>query len=485
MLPDFARIVMGQSPDSKTYNQSGDGFPFFQGKAEFGELYPTIKTYCSQPKKIAKLGATLLSIRAPVGPTNLAQSECCIGRGLAALHPCGGMESKFLLYLFKSIEPAISKQGTGTTFNSVTKGFIENLEFNLPPLDEQHRIVAKIEELFSELNKGIESLEIAREKLKIYRQVVLKHAFEGKLTARWRERNKDKLEKPDQLLARIKRVREMQYKQLLNEWKAAIKEWESNGKSGKRPMRPKKLKEFSHPSIAEIESLPSLPDNWSYLRLGLVIDEPKYGTSKKCGYDYEGRGVLRIPNVVDGKIDTSDLKGANFKDDEKRLYALRNGDILIVRSNGSISKVGKCARISKMEEQYLYAAYLIRLRSNAALLPDFLRTLLSSHISRAQIERKAKSTSGVNNINSSEIQSLIVPLCNLSEQKEVVERLAASITKLDAIESEIEKQKLGTATIYHSILKKAFSGKLVAQKPYDEPASVFLARIRAAKSAEA
>ena len=185
-------------------------------------------------------------------------------------------------------------------------------------------------------------------------------------------------------------------------------------------------------------------------------------------------------------IDASDLKGANFKDDEQRMYALRNGDILMIRSNGSISKFGKCARISKMEEQYLYAAYLIRLRSNAAaLLPDFLKSLLSSHILRAQIERKAKSTSGVNNINSSEIQSIIVPLCNLSEQKEVVERLTASITKLDAIESEIKKQKLRTATIYHSILKEAFSGKLVVQEPYDEPASVLIARIRAARSSKA
>ena len=181
VLPDFAGIVMGQSPDSVTYNQSGDGLPFFQGKAEFGELYPTIKMYCSQPKKIAKRGATLLSVRAPVGPTNLAQSECCIGRGLAALHPCGGIEPKFLLYLFKCIEPEISRQGTGSTFNAVTKGFIENLEFDLPPLPEQNRIVSKIKELFSELNKGIESLKTAREQLNLYRQAVLKHAFEGRL----------------------------------------------------------------------------------------------------------------------------------------------------------------------------------------------------------------------------------------------------------------------------------------------------------------
>ena len=202
-LPDFACIVMGQSPSSRTYNHSGDGIPFFQGKAEFGDLYPTVKVYCSRPQKVAKQGATLLSVRAPVGPTNLARRDCCIGRGLAGLHPCEEIEPKFLLYLFRNIEPVLSGKGTGSTFKAITKGFIEDLEFNLPPLAEQHRIVAKIEELFSELDKGVESLETARTQIKVYRQAVLKHAFKGKLTAQWREENKDKLETPEQLLTRI------------------------------------------------------------------------------------------------------------------------------------------------------------------------------------------------------------------------------------------------------------------------------------------
>ena len=94
----------------------------------------------------------------------------------------------------------------------------------VPPLNEQHRIVAKIEELFSELDKGIESLKAARAKLNIYRQAVLKHAFEGKLTAQWREETKDKLETPEQLLAHIKQEREARYEQQLQEWKAAVKE---------------------------------------------------------------------------------------------------------------------------------------------------------------------------------------------------------------------------------------------------------------------
>ena len=168
-----------------------------------------------------------------------------------------------------------------------------NLPIPLAPTDTQRRIVAKIEELFSELDKGVESLKTARAQLKIYRQAVLKHAFEGKLTAKWRKENKDKLEKPEQLLARIQQERAARYEQQLQEWKAAVKEWEESGEPVKRPARPAKLKEISHLSLAETEILPSLPGGWSYLRLGLVINEPKYGTSKKCDYNYEGTGVLR------------------------------------------------------------------------------------------------------------------------------------------------------------------------------------------------
>ena len=87
---------------------------------------------------------------------------------------------------------------------------------------------------------------------------------------------------------------------------------EGGGKRGKKPPWPKKLKAIPRLSLNETESLPFLTDGWSYLRLGLVIDEPSYGTSKKCDYDYEGTGVLRIPNIIDGVVDVSDLKGASF-----------------------------------------------------------------------------------------------------------------------------------------------------------------------------
>ena len=401
--------------------------------------------------------------------------------GFSVLRPAEGVCPAFLFYkaISRDLVNALSGVQYGVSYPAVKDQQVRDQPLWLPPLPEQHRIVAKIEELFSELDKGVESLKTARAQLNVYRQAVLKHAFEGRLTAKWRKENKDKLEKPEQLLARIKKEREARYERLLRDWKATGKTWEESGGAGKRPAR---LKEIAHLSLAETEILPSLPGGWSYLRLGLVINEPKYGTSKKCDYNYEGTGVLRIPNVGRGVVDASDLKGAHFEEDEKRTYALRNSDILVIRSNGSISIVGKCAIISKAEEQYLYAGYLIRLRSNpVALLPDYLAALLSSQLLRTQIEHKAKSTSGVNNINSGEIQSLIVPLCSLSEQEVVVERLSASLSAIDTIEAEIDNQLFKADALRQSVLKKAFAGQLVAQDPNDEPASVLLARIETEK----
>ena len=386
----------------------------------------------------------------------------------------------FLCLCMQPFLDAINAETSSVTVKHLSSRTIEEVPLPMPPLTEQRRIVAKIEELFSELDKGIESLMTAQAKLDVYRQAVLQRAFQGLLTADWREENKDRLERPKQLLARIEPQRDARYGQQLEECKAAVKTWEESGSFGKRPARPSNLKKMSPLSPTETEIFPSLPAGWAYLRLGLVIDEPKYGSSKKCDYDYKGIGVLRIPNVACGVIDTFDLKGAHFDEAEKRAYGLRSGDILVIRSNGSISIVGRCAVVSKADEQYLYAGYLIRLRSNlAALLPEYLAALLSSHLLRTQIEHKAKSTSGVNNINSGEIQSLIVPLCSLSEQKVVVERLSTSLSAIVTLKAEIDNQLQKSDALRQSVLKKAFSGRLVPQDPHDEPASVLLDRIKA------
>lgn len=178
-LGEVCEIIMGQSPPSATYNYSGIGLPFFQGKAEFTELYPVVEKWCNTPNKISLPNDILLSVRAPVGTTNIANQKCCIGRGLAAIRY---QNYKYIFYFLRSIAQQLDKKGTGTTFRAISGETIRTTEIPLPPFPEQQLIVSKIEELLSDLDNGKQQLQTAQQQLKVYRQSLLKWAFEGKLT---------------------------------------------------------------------------------------------------------------------------------------------------------------------------------------------------------------------------------------------------------------------------------------------------------------
>ena len=141
-LDEIAEIVMGQSPPGETYNDKGEGLPFFQGKADFGDRYPTPRKWCSVPARIAEPKDILLSVRAPVGPTNLARENCCIGRGLAAIRANPALADQgYLRLFFKYQEPFLSQQGQGSTFTAIKRNEVSRLEVPLPSLSEQCRIV--------------------------------------------------------------------------------------------------------------------------------------------------------------------------------------------------------------------------------------------------------------------------------------------------------------------------------------------------------
>ena len=138
--------------------------------------------------------------------------------------------------------------------------------------------------------------------------------------------------------------------------------------------------------------------------------------------------------------------------------------------------------VTESAQNYLFAGYLIRLRPNQRVLsPSYLQRALSSHLLRSQIESKAKSTSGVNNINSGELKDLVIPVCNITEQHLLTERLDAILSSVDAAEEETRLDLLRTEKLRQAILQQAFSGRLFPQDPNDEPASVLLERIRAEK----
>ena len=181
-LSQIAELIMGQSPPGTTYNTEGVGVPFFQGKSDFTEKSPVVRTWCTQPKKFAKAGDILISVRAPVGPTNVADRDCSIGRGLAAIRPKNGIPTEYILYYLKLKEPELALRGTGTTFTAIKKEDLVNLSIPLPPLTEQQRIVARVEALLAHSNAARDRLSRVPLIMKRFRRAVLAAACSGGLT---------------------------------------------------------------------------------------------------------------------------------------------------------------------------------------------------------------------------------------------------------------------------------------------------------------
>ena len=139
----MAEIISGQSPPSESYRNTPGGLPFFQGKADFGELHPLARVWCVAPERIAEPGDILLSVRAPVGPTNVADVRCCIGRGLAAIRPSVGVDRDFILLALRWFESSLAQLGSGSTFAAVTRKQLKTIQVPTPSSSEQQRLSAQ------------------------------------------------------------------------------------------------------------------------------------------------------------------------------------------------------------------------------------------------------------------------------------------------------------------------------------------------------
>lgn len=147
-LEDVAVITMGQSPSGKSYNENGEGTPFYQGKTEFGDLYiGDAVTWTTEPTRFAEANDVLMSVRAPVGSTNVATQTCCLGRGLAGLRPIKGKSTTlFILYSMRSIEEEIDKMGVGSTFKAINKKQVHELPIPLADIQQQDIFVELAEQ---------------------------------------------------------------------------------------------------------------------------------------------------------------------------------------------------------------------------------------------------------------------------------------------------------------------------------------------------
>jgi type I restriction enzyme S subunit len=292
---------------------------------------------------------------------------------------------------------------------------------SIPPLKEQNRIVEKLDELLSELEKGKEQLQTSLEQLKVYRQAILKHAFEGKLSEEWRIKQK-KLKTPDELVAEIKAYRKQQYEKQLKEYK-----------SGKIKVKPKEPTDFTPVSKKISETFKAIPTTWFWTQIHEISDNIAYGYTEKSSKEKIGPKFLRITDIQDNAVNWNTVPYCKIDKDKIGQYLLSKGDLVFARTGAT---VGKSFLIRNEPPDAVYASYLIRIRIYKIFIPEFMAYFFQSDFYWKQIT-EGQVGIGQPNVNGSKLSELFIPLMSQDEQRVIVELLDTSMSNCDQLERTI------------------------------------------------
>lgn len=400
------------------------------------------------------------------------------------------MNLKYLFYYLKSFN--FSFVISGSAQPQITQSGLKAIDIPIPPVNEQNRIVDKIEALFSEIDAGIANFTLAKRQLEQYRQSLLKHAFEGKLTAKWREEYAEKhgkaLPSADELLEQIETERQDYYDQQMVDWEQAVKLWENESKEDRKPSK-SKIIEVTLSVLGDELFKYQMPSEWSVIHLGNVLIDISAGKSFKCE-EREPRdgeiGVAKISALTWGEYDESESKTCTNEDLINENLFINNNDFLLSRAN-TIDLVGNCVIVSHTQKNIMLSDKTLRIDFLLDFISkEYVLYYLRSGFGRREImERSTGNQESMRNISQKSINRINIPVCSREEQIVIVELLENKLSNLKILESEIESSVKKANLLKTSILHKAFQGKLVPQDPNDPPASELLVQIKAEREAKA
>jgi type I restriction enzyme S subunit len=418
------------------------------------ENVPYVKIDASEKSKYLLHSDDLVFARtgATVGKSYLLRDpipEAVFASYLIRMKLSKQLSPKFIYNFFQSgfYWEQINKNKLGIGQPNVNGTTLAKIVLPLPPLPEQHRIVAKIEELFTKLDAGVAALKKAKAQLQRYRQSVLKDAFSGKLTQAWREAHKGELEPAAALLERIKAERKKNAK-------------------GK----------YKEPPPVDASNLPKLPEGWVWATIETICIIQGGYAFKSSEYKKDGIPLLRISNIKNHRItfeqDTVYLDPTLLKSFYE--YKVSSGDILIALSGATTGKYGVCrnAGIALLNQR----VGRLKFYSRSAVISDYVFHYLE--IIRSQILTQAYGAAQPN-ISTNELSEFVIPLSSTAEQHQIVSEIERRFSIAEEVEKVIDHSLKQAERLRQSILQRAFAGKLVPQDPNDEPAEKLLERIQA------
>lgn len=365
------------------------------------------------------------------------------------------INSKFIQDQFKIITK-------GTTRSRVNLTIVRDIIIPVAPIDEQKRIVLKLDEIISDLEKVKEQLESSSNQLKLYRKVILKDAFEGKLTEKWRNKQK-KINTSEEL---IKEINEYQKKNYLNQ----LKEFDEL----KIKVKPKE-----HPIVVSQKSgssrnTSSIPSNWVRIFLNDLTSKITDGTHHTPEYIKEGVHFISVKDIYDGKVHFNKTKFISNKSHEDLIKRCNPepGDILITKSG----TIGRIAIVPNEPKFSLFVSVALIKPFKHLLNSKYLKYILEDYVNSIDIKQDIKGGI-IKNFHLEDIRRVNIPYCSINEQQEIVNEIEDKFSLVEEIERNIELGLLQVDSIRRSILQNAFKGKLVNQNKNDEHARLLIEKI--------
>jgi type I restriction enzyme S subunit len=368
------------------------------------------------------------------------------------------VEREFALYVFLHWLKTAAFQSIGqitTNMAHLGAGRFGDMDFPLPSLREQRRIVAKLDELRSRTSRARAALTAASALLDRLRQSLLATAFRGDLTKDWREQHPE-VAPGTELLKRILFERRKKWEQ------AELAKMKAKGKA---PIDDRWKTKYREPAPIDVARLPVLPEGWCWASVDALAFESTYGTSSKSSAEKQGVPVLGMGHIRDGQIVYEKLKTLPLDHREFPALLLRDGDLLFNRTN-SAELVGKTA-VFRGEITCSFASYLIRLRT-ALVEPELIAFFINSPFGRAWVGSVVSQQVGQANVNGSKLAALLVPVPPDQERRELLRRIdrgLEQIRRLTRMQSEVSRTCI---ELDRAILARAFGGELVPQEPADQ-----------------